>query len=377
MSSISSSSDSLVPIPEGLPIPNRKAIRSWIEPLAQKDTLKAVFLLLTDLTIWFCLIASILFVDNLIIKFILGNIAGFWIGRIFILGHDACHQSYTPNRELNKVLGRIAFLPSLTPYSLWEIGHNVVHHGQTNLKGFDFVWAPCSLEEYQAMSPRRKLLERVYRSGWGPVLYYMIEIWWNKMYFPTKKHMGATRSVFLKDSLLSTAFGVLWISSILAVSFIYDYSALWNLVFAFALPFLFWNGMIGFVVYVHHTHPSVSWYDNKSEWMRAQPFVSTTVHLTFKYYFGALMHHIMEHTAHHVDMGVPLYKLQEAQSKLEDLLPGRVIIQPFTWKWYFDTAKKCKLYDFHNKSWLSFDGTKTADSVKVILSPANGGQVSE
>jgi hypothetical protein len=32
--------------------------------------------------------------------------------------------------------------PSLTPFSLWDVGHNVVHHGYTNLKGFDFVWAP-------------------------------------------------------------------------------------------------------------------------------------------------------------------------------------------------------------------------------------------
>ena len=69
-------------------------------------------------------------------------VAALWIARLFVIGHDACHGSYTPNKVLNEWIGRIAFLPSLTPYSLWEIGHNLAHHGFTNLKGRDYVWTP-------------------------------------------------------------------------------------------------------------------------------------------------------------------------------------------------------------------------------------------
>jgi omega-6 fatty acid desaturase (delta-12 desaturase) len=86
------------------------------------------------------------------------------------------------------------------------------------------------------------------------------------------------------------------------------------------------------------------------------------------------MHHIMEHTAHHVDMSVPLYNLKPAQNRLETMLPDRIIVQPFSWKWYFDTAKTCKLYDFKEKAWLDFDGNKTADSVRVLLSPSGNGE---
>lgn len=357
------------PIPEGLPIPNRKIIRGMIEPFAVKQTTKAILLLLADIAIWFALLAGVVMIENLLVKIILGNLAGFWIGRLFILGHDACHQSFTPHRELNKLLGRIAFLPSLTPFSLWEVGHNVVHHGQTNLKGFDFVWAPASVAEFRAMPVWRQNLERFYRSGWGPVVYYLVEIWWSKMYFPNKKVMSSTRKVFLRDSWLVSVFAAVWIGSLSYLAVTTGQSILTLLICGFVIPYLFWNGMIGWVVYVHHTHTSVSWYDKKAEWMKAQPFVSTTVHLTFQRHFGAVLHHIMEHTAHHVDMGVPLYQLQEAQSKLEELLPGRIIVQPFTWKWYFETAKLCKLYDFENKYWLDFDGNKTAESIKVIPSP--------
>ena len=94
--------------------------------------------------------------------------------------------------------------------------------------------------------------------------------------------------------------------------------------------------------------------------MSPAPFVSTTVHLQFPWRVGGLLHHIMEHTAHHVDMSVPLYKLKQAQKKLEDMLPGRIIIQRFSWRWYFQTARKCKLYDFTRRCWTDFQGRPTS-----------------
>ncbi len=160
------------------------------------------------------------------------------IGRLFIIGHDACHQSLTPHRELNKVLGRIAFLPSLTPYSLWDTGHNVVHHGYTNLKGVDFVWTPLTAAEFEALSPMQRLLERAYRSGWAPGLYYMIEIWWKREFFPNKTHMPTRRPIFFKDSLLVTVFGVLWIAAIVAAAVLTEQSVGLSLLLGFAVPSL-------------------------------------------------------------------------------------------------------------------------------------------
>jgi omega-6 fatty acid desaturase (delta-12 desaturase) len=356
------------PIPAGEPIPHRKVIRTWLTPLTERVVLKAILLQILDTVILTAGIIGTVYFESIWIKLLLAIFSGFMIGRIFILGHDACHQSFTPYRSLNKILGRLAFLPSLTPYSLWEVGHNVVHHGQTNLKGFDFVWAPLSLEEYQSLSTGRKMLERIYRSGFGPFVYYIVEIWWNKMFFPSKKAMPATRPAFLWDNVLVSSFAVLWVAALTFGAIASNQSILLTVLMGFVIPFVFWNGMIGFVVYVHHTHPSVSWYSDKSEWLRAQPFVSTTVHLVFPFKWGAAMHHIMEHTAHHVDMGVPLYKLKQAQAKLEEMLPGRIIIQKFSWAYYFDTAKLCKLYDTQRKCWLDFKGNKTADSVKIVLS---------
>jgi acyl-lipid omega-6 desaturase (Delta-12 desaturase) len=74
------------------------------------------------------------------------------------------------HRKLNRWLGRLVLMPSLTLYSLWDLGHNVVHHGCTMLQDFDFVWQPLSLGACQRLSPRCQHLERIYRSGWAPWL---------------------------------------------------------------------------------------------------------------------------------------------------------------------------------------------------------------
>ncbi|QHJ00188.1 fatty acid desaturase [Xylophilus rhododendri] len=338
------------------PVPHRRELREWMLPITRPSTARAMALVVLDFVLYAACMAAIVWLRNPWLKCLAGLACGFVIGRLFILGHDACHQSFTRHRRFNRWLGRLLFLPSLTPYSLWEVGHNVVHHGYTNLKGFDFVWEPCSPEEYQALPRWRRGLERVYRSGWAPWLYYLVEVWWARMLFPSRRRMPTRRAVFTLDGLLVTGYGLLWMAALVWAAQATSQSVGWMLAGGFVLPFLFWNAMIGFVVYVHHTHQEVVWHTDKKSWAAAQPFVSTTVHITFRSAMGSALHHILEHTAHHVDMGVPLYRLKKAQALLESRLKGRIVVQAFSWRWYFATARACKLYDFAEQRWVGFLG---------------------
>jgi omega-6 fatty acid desaturase (delta-12 desaturase) len=358
---------SAAPVPLAPPapaaIPHRKVIRAWLEPVRGRDTAYALRITAVDLALYALALLDVVLLPGLLLKLVAGALAGVSIARLFIIGHDACHQSLTVHRRLNRWLGRLVFLPSLTPYSLWDVGHNVVHHGYTNLRGFDFVWEPRTLESFRALPRWRQLLERVYRSGWAPWLYYLVEIWWTRMLFPSRKQMPTRRAVFTRDGLLVCAYAVAWAGALLLAANASAQPA-WQLLLAgFALPLLVWNGLIGFVVYVHHTHARIAWYEDKAAWAAAQPFVSTTVHLTFRRVAGVLLHHIMEHTAHHVDMSIPLYRLPAAQSILEAQLAGAIVVQPFSWAWYFDTARKCKLYDFQAQRWTDFAGWPTCAAV--------------
>ncbi len=336
-------------------IPHRKVLREWMRPYANRQTPYALLLLLLDFGLWLVALAATVRIDAVWGKLAAGLVAGFVIGRLFILGHDACHHSLTPHRRLNHLLGRLAFLPSLTPYSLWEVGHNVIHHGYTNLKGVDFVWAPLSKTEYAALGSLDRLLYRIYRSGWAPGLYYLIEMWWKRMFFPSKAYMPTRRTVFLQDSWLTAFFGAVWIAVMASAAVLTGQSMTLTLMMGVVVPFAAWVTMVGFVVYVHHTHTQVAWHDDKTAWAKAVPFVSTTVHLTFPLQLGGLVHHIMEHTAHHVAMNVPSYRLKPAQAQLEARLPEHIVIQPFSLGWYRKTAQACKLYDFEHQRWETFD----------------------
>ena len=64
---------------------------------------------------------------------------GIVIGMLFIVGHDAGHNSFTRNRLVNQIVGRIAFLPSAHAFSLWDLSHNRTHHRYNNIAGIDYV----------------------------------------------------------------------------------------------------------------------------------------------------------------------------------------------------------------------------------------------
>lgn len=275
--------------------------------------------------------------------------------RLFIIGHDACHGSLTDHAGLNKLLGRIAFLPSLTPFSLWRVGHNVVHHGFNNLKGRDFVWEPLDPREFSSLSRGRRLLERVYRSAFGPLPYYLVEIWWRRLYYPNRGNAPGGRREFFWDSTLVTVFAALWVTWLTAVSL--KTGGLGHLALVlgvgFLVPFLVWNWTVGFVVYLHHTHPDVVWYADKSAWLKAQGILHGTVRYHIKPWWNWILHNIMEHAAHHLDPRIPLYRLKAAQSALARLVPEIPVVE-LSMRTYWRSVRECKLFDFERRRWVGF-----------------------
>ena len=244
----------VTPVPAEQPLLTRKILRSWLQSWSRRTTAYPVLLSVLGYVLFAGLLALVVFARSLALKLPAALAAGFVIGRLFIIGHDACHQSLTPQRTLNRWLGRVALLPSLTPYGLWEVGHNVVHHGYTNLKGLDFIWAPLTITEFRALSRPRRWLERAYPSGWVPGLYYMIEIWWRRVFFPARAAMPTRRLVFLRDCWLVALSGVCWLGMLGWAAITTGQSVIVLLVVGFAIPTLSWRWMIGFVVYLHHTH---------------------------------------------------------------------------------------------------------------------------
>ena len=285
---------------------------------------------------------------------------GFVITRLFIVGHDAAHGSLTGRRILNELIGRLALLPSLHPCSLWQKGHNRVHHSFTNLKGLDFIWTPFSPAEYLALPRGRQRWERIYRSFFGMGAYYLIEIWWKHMLVGGLETAGRERKTFVMDLILTLGFVGSQVAAVCALTLPQGTLPviLWRIVIAVVIPFLAWNWLMAFIIYNHHTHPSVRFYDNRREWRFFESQVKGSVHILFPEPFGLLLNQIMEHTAHHIDVKIPCYQLGAAQHYLEERLKDDLIIQRWSVANFLSTLRRCQLYDYARHEWLTFHNAK-------------------
>jgi omega-6 fatty acid desaturase (delta-12 desaturase) len=281
------------------------------------------------------------------------------IVRLFLIGHDACHGSFFGSTRLNAICGRIAFLPSLTAFSLWETGHNVAHHGFNNLKGRDQVWAPFSKAEYDALPRHRQALERLYRSGFGWGAYYLVEMWWKKLYFASRRQIGASRARYRWDSALVTVGAALWIGTVAIVAGSTEQSFGLLLALAVVIPFLLWNATIGLVVYLQHTNPAIAWFAGRQEWQRRRAYLTATAEVRLPLGIDRLMHGIMQHHAHHLNPRIPMFTLHAAQQRLKESIPGLCSYR-LDRQTYLANVRACKLYDYAGHAWLDFDGHVTA-----------------
>ena len=336
---------------------NRKALLgSFDKPLLP---LYPLVVLVSDLALLGAGAAVVMLAAGIALKLVGTLMVTAGIVRLFMVGHDACHGSFSGNKKLNAICGRIAFLPSMTAFSLWQVGHNTAHHGFNNLKGRDQVWAPLSKPEYDAMPRHRQLLEHLYRSGFGWGAYYLIEMWWKKLYFASHKEIGSSRRKYKLDSLLVTAGALAWLGAVAFAARATDQSFALLYALAVVVPFLLWNAVIGFVVYLQHTSPSIAWFLNRHEWQRNKAYLTATARVRFPLGIDRLMHGIMEHNAHHVNPGIPMSRLRAAQRVLQQKFPDLCDYR-LGWRTYVDNVRRCKLYDFANHAWLDFGGKVTA-----------------
>ena len=321
--------------------PSERELRAVLRAMRSKSTGKALLIFLADAALyasstWMAL------TRHGPLAFLFGTVSGVTIAMLFVVGHDACHGSFTSSRALNGVIGRLAFLPSLTPFGAWDLEHNRGHHVYTNLKRRDVIWAPFSKEEYDALPVWRRGLERLYRTPIGVGLYYGIEIWWKLLIPPRDPSIRRMDYLICYGYEAGLAAGACLLG--------------WKALLAGVLwPFTCWNWLMGWAIFDHHTHPNVPWYDDEAEWRMAQAQARCTVHLVLPRVFDLMLHHIMQHTAHHLDVTIPLYRLREAQHAVESAGAQIVVYRwtPFT---FLRHLQICKLYDFRKRRWTGFDG---------------------
>jgi omega-6 fatty acid desaturase (delta-12 desaturase) len=229
-----------------------------------------------------------------------------------------------------------------------------------------------TIEEFRALSPLRRRIERLHRSWAGLLPLYLIRIWWTLEISPSRRHREHIdkRGTFQFDRALVAAFAVCQLALIALVR-LGSGDPWWSVgmsVFVVGLaPFLTFAWLMAFATFQHHTHPRTLWYDDEREWNFFRAQVQGTVHVEFPRWIELMLNNIMEHTAHHVDPKVPLYRLTNAQDALEATFgEENVIRERFSFAGMSATLATCQLYDYDEHRWLSFDGVPTTPSRRLV-----------
>ncbi len=283
----------------------------------------------------------------------LSLIDGLVIAALFVVGHDAAHNCFTRSRRANGIVGRLAFLPSLHAFTLWDLSHNRTHHRNNNVAGIDYVWEPMTPAQWRAASSVRRAIYRFYRGPAGVPFYYLFSLWIPYLFIPGPGITPRFRAAAWADSLLVVAFLALEVWAAAAWGQALGKNAGFAILVAVALPFLFWNGFMSFVIYLHHTHPSVRWYRDEAAWEAGAGALFGTVCVRFPRPFRWVTLNIMEHNAHHLASGVPLYNVTAMQRRLEE--QGGLLVWNFSLRGYLRVCQRCKLYDYDAGRWCGFD----------------------
>ena len=237
--------------------------RTVLDEYTHRSSLIGTAFLIGDGLLYGAFLYGALMLDNVWLRLLCVIGAGTAISSLFVLGHDAVHGVLTASATLNRIYGRLAFLPSLHNYGLWVIAHNKIHHMEPNFKNKN-SWSPLSKAEYDGMPLWRRLVERLYRSPAGLGIYYFIKRWWADKFFPTQRMVGQHAPHYWADFAMLLGYLLAFNTGL------YVFGGWSGVLFGFVLPFVVWNYLIGFTVLMQHTHPTVPWFCDREQWSRLE-----------------------------------------------------------------------------------------------------------
>ncbi len=290
------------------------------------------------------------------------------LSSFYILGHDAGHGCLVPDRRLNMWLARLAFLPTFAPLTAWYRAHVLLHHKYLRVRGRDMVWMPWSLAEYRRAPASRRAWYRFLRTPLGILFYWTVGNWVPYLLFPPSAAMGSRSRIrqLQFDRLLVGLYAIGLFVALYALS---AAAGAWPwaepigpvgiVLLCLVLPYLIWSYLAGVVDLVHHSHPNAVCFNDQSEFDYFEATVQSSTHVKMPFGLDRLVHNIFEHSAHHVDPGVPLYHLSEMQARLETANPGDVPVERLSPSYVLRILRTCRLYDYQRRQWLDYDGTPT------------------
>jgi acyl-lipid omega-6 desaturase (Delta-12 desaturase) len=316
-------------------------VKSYQIPNFKKATIQIINSFLPFIAIW---VAMYLLVDvSVWITLGLAVVNGFFLVRIFIIQHDCGHQSFTPSRKMNNIVGYICSLLSFIPYRYWAKSHNY-HHGHNGLLFEhrdigDIVL--LTVNEFKALNWFSKLRYRLYRTPFvmfilGP-LYYILIL--QRLPVINLKGWEHARNSLIRNNLalLAVHIGLIWFLGLKAFLLVH-------------LPIVVCFGIVAiWFFYVQHQH-ELTYKQWRDKWDYVRAAVQGSTYYKLPKFIHWLTGNIGYHHIHHLNPLVPNYELERChrENPILDELANKIT---------FRQSLKCmlsKLWDEEQQRMISF-----------------------
>lgn len=236
--------------------------------------------------------------------------------RVFIVQHDCGHGSFFATRRANTLVGRLCSLCTLTPYANWGRQHGLHHADWNNLDrtggGSDIYSACLTVDDYLALSPRRRFLYRLPRHPLvaNLLLPPLVFVLLYRVPFDTPRAWTRERrSVYLTNAALVCLFGTL--AALLG----------WREVLLVHLPIMVVASILGVWLFsLQHRFETARW-TAKGKWSFVEAALEGSSWFSLPRALHWLTGNIGFHHIHHLNPHVPNYRLNDAHTAVQALHP--------------------------------------------------------
>jgi len=278
------------------------------KPFQKEDRRRSWFHVIETFGVIIACTAVLFLVESLWVRVPLAIFNGLVIVRAFILYHDFMHLSLLRGSKVGKWIMYAYGVLVLTPPKVWRQTHNYHHAHTAKIVGSHVgSYLMVTTDIWQTMSEGEKTMYKVIRHPMTILFGYF-----------TLFLYGMCLSSFLRNPKKNWDSALAIVVNFALIALIWWGFGFWTMFFAFFLPLFVATATGGYLFYAQHNFPDMH-VQPRHEWEYTRAALESSSYMETGPILGWLTGNIGYHHVHHLNPGIPFYRLPEAMDAIPEL----------------------------------------------------------
>jgi len=284
-------------------------------PFAQEVRFKSWWFLWSTLAILVGLLTLAALAPWWPVRLAASVVGGLVMVRCFILYHDYAHGAVLRRSWVAKAVMVVIGALLLAPFSSWRRNHNLHHANMGKLRSAQVGGFPLlTVAEWRTATRWERVKYRVSRHpltiACASFTIFFLAMAVAPLFENWRKHWDSVPSILAHGACVA---GLWWLGGF------------WMAFFTFLLPYFVAAASGAYLFYVQHNFPAMRMLP-AAQWTREQAAVISSSHMDLGLIMRWLTGEIGYHHVHHLNPGIPFYRLAETMQALPELQSPEVRI---------------------------------------------------